>query len=167
MSWPEIIIIVQGIIIAGGGYLFFFMRNKHRATVEVLKETQVEKYVERIRNFKDFYQVMINEREREISSLQKELVKISKQNVSKDQIIEAQEKLIDDFHDNWISFEVVSFKTFLDDSLKDIQWAKKLEWDDETWERNLSMLKDKSIKKISLEDLIKGWRKGKKGDDNK
>jgi effector-binding domain-containing protein len=116
LNWFETIdYIFKGFVLAGGAYLFYFMRNRYEARIEILKETQVEKYVERIKKFKELYENMIEQRENELLLLKQEMDDLSKQHLSKDEIIESQKKLIDKFKDKIYEIFEESWEIFLKD----------------------------------------------------
>jgi hypothetical protein len=162
------------VVLVGGGYLIYFMNyvfkakiESYKAKIELLEASQPDKILERIKALKYLHEEAMKEREHEISELKAEMERILEQNLSKDETIKAQKQVIDDFNEGLIIFDIKHGK-LINDSLQDIEgWAKRLELDDATWERYLSMLRDKnSIKKITLEDLMKyDWKTGKK-DDN-
>lgn len=127
LNWFEIIdYIFKGIVLAGGGYLFYFMRNSYEARIEILKETQVEKYVERMNKFKELYENMIQDKEKQISSLAQDMDKLLEQNLSKDDIIRKQKKLIILYKNKMIENEILSWERFLNNSINafKIEYAK-------------------------------------------
>jgi len=98
--------------------------------IEVLQETQVDKYVERMHKYKEFHENLIMEREKEIEKLKQEMDKLLKENLSKDEIIYSQQKLIDDFEGRIIEYEVKSWEQFLNDSERNMKHEYAESWDD-------------------------------------
>jgi hypothetical protein len=130
MNWPEFIdYVFKGIVLAGGVYLIYFLRSIYETKIQVLEVTQVDKFVDKMNKFKELNEM---ERQYEISSLKQEMEKLSEQNLSKDQIIESQKRLIDDFKNKMDDYALKLWEKLLDDSLRVFSPKYVLEVD--SWE---------------------------------
>jgi hypothetical protein len=128
MDWPELIdYIFKAVVLCGGGYLLFFIKNiykreiaVYKAQIDFLKETQIEKYIDRMRSFKEFYEGLLNERDKEPLIIKQEMDNIQIKHISKDDIIKSQKELISKLEKSLNNYESDAWFRFIEESKKAI-----------------------------------------------
>jgi hypothetical protein len=114
LSWHDIIdYVYKAVVLAAVGYLFHLMRYRYNTQIEILKATQVKDYIENISKFKQFYEMTIAKREKEIENLKVEIDKI-KNKLPTDYSMVETINLLDKFKDNMIERDKESWEDFFD-----------------------------------------------------
>jgi len=128
-------IIIQLLILGFLGWLAymnkFFYQQSLKAKedqIDVLKVTQVKNYVDNMNKFKELYETVLQERDNELESLKTEMDKLLQGNLSKDEIIESQKKLIDEYKDKIDEAAYKKWEGFLNIRIKEAIEVEK--WED-------------------------------------
>ena len=108
------------IVVTGGGYLFYLMRYNHNAQIEILRATQVDKFIDKINKFKEYYEMVISERDKEITQLKHEIEDIPNIHLSQAEWIELQKQAIDKFEINISNYEQSTWKRFLVKNIEEV-----------------------------------------------
>ncbi len=136
-------LIFKSIVLVGGGYLIFFLTQRHKSEVailkshiDLLKERTIDKAWVHFENLKKFHEDYTKQQDDELLELSDKIAELKNENLSKDEMMNKVEYSLTELRKKLIHYKNIEWELYLEKSFYEL--AKDLGIDKNEYEKRKS-----------------------------